>query len=254
MKKRKTNVDREHLSSDFIKSKQDFGTVLNQVKLLQKPVWKSAWFYGPVGLAVVAVVASAATFNPASQAPLEVSDFTVKPDSQFGIKPADSEVFRTSDKLEFEVKTKASEIDSRSHEVVRDVPVSPVEKVEYPQVEEEKVLNTIESAEVAHESIRKKSKFPHVNHVFTGEITIEDLREHPIESDVVERITEFTIHYAASNGNETLKVSGDRIPEHICASIQKNGIGYMLFITEIKGINDAGELISLPSLNMIPIE
>ena len=64
MKKFKTIVDREYLSSDYIESRQNFGQVLNEVNQLKPPVWKSAWFYGPVGISVLAVVVSIAGVDP----------------------------------------------------------------------------------------------------------------------------------------------------------------------------------------------
>lgn len=253
MKKRKTNVDREYLSSEYIQSKQDFGTVLNQVKLLQKPAWKSAWFYGPVGLAVVAVVASASTFNPTQMPSHETGNSTAKPNHHINPQSVENEVLPISKERIINEEKENASLGSRDQLEAKKLPVSEHRSVDTDQ-KKEVIQRALEEPEVVPEPIRKKSKFPHVNHVFTGEIPIEDLRHYPIESDAVERITEFTIHYAASNGDETIKVKGNRIPEDICTSIQKNGIGYMLFITEIKGINDLGELISLASINIIPVK
>ena len=63
MKNQRILVDRELLSKDYIKSKEDFGHVLSQVKNLKPPVWKTPWFYGPVGLAVAAITISAVNLN-----------------------------------------------------------------------------------------------------------------------------------------------------------------------------------------------
>ena len=64
MEKVKILIDREPLSKDYIESKQNFGQVLSQVKQLKPPVWKSPWFYGPVGLAVVALSVTAVNSIP----------------------------------------------------------------------------------------------------------------------------------------------------------------------------------------------
>lgn len=58
MKARKINLDRAPISSDKIESKQDFGHVVTNYKLIKPSFWTNPWFYGPVGLASFAIVVS----------------------------------------------------------------------------------------------------------------------------------------------------------------------------------------------------
>jgi hypothetical protein len=58
MKARKINLDRAPISSDKIESKQDFEHVLTNYKLIKPSFWTNPWFYGPVGLASLAIVVS----------------------------------------------------------------------------------------------------------------------------------------------------------------------------------------------------
>lgn len=53
--KTKFNLDRKPLDSSFIQSRQDFDKVLKGYQALKPPLWKNPWFYGPVGLASLAV-------------------------------------------------------------------------------------------------------------------------------------------------------------------------------------------------------
>lgn len=58
MTKMKTqfNLDRKQLTSEHINSRQDFDKVLKGSQAANAPFWKSPWFYGPTGLATIAVI------------------------------------------------------------------------------------------------------------------------------------------------------------------------------------------------------
>ncbi len=58
MKARKINLDRAPISSDKIESKQDFEHVLTNYNAIKPSFWTNPWFYGPVGLASLAIVVS----------------------------------------------------------------------------------------------------------------------------------------------------------------------------------------------------
>lgn len=47
------NLDRNPITSDQIKSKQNFDHILTKLKASNLPFWKSPWFWGPTGLASV---------------------------------------------------------------------------------------------------------------------------------------------------------------------------------------------------------
>lgn len=63
MKKLKINLDRPPLESKYIESKQNFDHVLNGFKQLKPPIWKNPWFYGPVGIASLALILSIGLIN-----------------------------------------------------------------------------------------------------------------------------------------------------------------------------------------------
>jgi hypothetical protein len=54
--KTKFNLDRDKLNSDYINSKQDYKRIMDGFEKLKPPIWKNPWFYGPVGLASLAVI------------------------------------------------------------------------------------------------------------------------------------------------------------------------------------------------------
>lgn len=63
MKARKINLDRKLLTSEQIEAKQNFDQVLEGFKAVKPTVWKNPWFYGPVGLASIALAVTLSMTN-----------------------------------------------------------------------------------------------------------------------------------------------------------------------------------------------
>ncbi|MDX1446406.1 hypothetical protein [Lishizhenia sp.] len=61
MNNRKMNLDRPKISSEEIKSRQNFDQILGNLKALHKPFYKKTWFWGTTGLATVAVAIGLST-------------------------------------------------------------------------------------------------------------------------------------------------------------------------------------------------
>jgi hypothetical protein len=56
MENRKINLDRAQISSEEIANRQDFSTLMNAFHGAPKPFWKSIWFWGPAGVASLAML------------------------------------------------------------------------------------------------------------------------------------------------------------------------------------------------------
>ncbi len=54
--KTKFNLDREPLDTSYIQSRQDFDKVINGYRAMKPPIWKNPWFYGPIGIASLAIL------------------------------------------------------------------------------------------------------------------------------------------------------------------------------------------------------
>lgn len=67
MKKVKINLDRKPLNSGYIESKQNFNQVLAGFKQIKPPIWKNPWFYGPIGVASLAILISLSLLNSNSE-------------------------------------------------------------------------------------------------------------------------------------------------------------------------------------------
>jgi len=255
MKNQNILVDRESLSKDYIQSKENFGHVLSQVKNLKPPVWKTPWFYGPVGLAVVAITVSAVQFNITEhieeQANLEkvlpINDRKIEVRTLALISPKDIE------KQSFEeVIPKKKQEPKNSEEIV------PQEK------EEGSKISTIESTlpesieqkttniSISSTSKVKKKSFPNIGGVYNGEISINTLcsAEGIRCGDL--KIQSFTLQYYNGKKEVIQSVIGNIVPDKACKAIAEHNWGSMVFITKIMGSNLAGDIFTLPSMNFIP--
>jgi hypothetical protein len=82
--KTKFNLDRKPLESSFINSKQDFDKVIKGYQAMKPPIWKNPWFYGPAGLASLAIILTLTFQNNilASDNNSTLSEITQKSENQ----------------------------------------------------------------------------------------------------------------------------------------------------------------------------
>lgn len=250
MKKIKTIIDREPVSSDYIASKQDFNNVVKQVEQLKSPVWKSGWFYGPIGMASVAVTISIARIDT-TEAKTEVSERIIA-------QKEDPPSMR-----EESIQVLNIEETSPQKREKPDIPTNE-EAIEAPIEEKNTHLPTIVSnREADQQTVEKKSEYPvyeekptvkristipHIGRNYTGNIAISELAQ-PITVNEMVEVVEFSIHFNTLNGTDSRHVQGNQIPEDVIESIKKYNNGYMFFINDIKGKKVDGAIISLLSMN-----
>jgi hypothetical protein len=94
MEKIKTTLDRPSLSSGYIRSKQDFKRVELEYKKLKPPLYSRFWFYGTVGMSVIALLLCAA----------KITNFDAESDRSVEHKNDIAAKIKTSNPLVFEVK------------------------------------------------------------------------------------------------------------------------------------------------------
>lgn len=239
MEIKKVILDRSKLSSTYIEQKQDFNHVLTNVKLTKTPTWKSPWFYGAVGLSSVAITAlSLSNFSNENnlyekKATLEKDPIIIAGTSSFTSKKKD-----VSSDVEFETEKELSP----KKKIISTV--SPIEN----QQEIVKV-NEVVAAEVVNK-MQNHSALPSINGIFNGNISKSDFQiSKLIESNSSVDILSYKVQYY--NGSEDVEVSivGNNIPLEIVDQISTYNNGQMIFFTEIKGVNNKGEISNLPSMN-----
>jgi hypothetical protein len=258
MEKIKTIVDREPVSSDYIEAKQDFGHVLSQVKNLKPPVWKTAWFYGPVGIAVVAVIVSITTLDPIIEIPTENASITIHDELIEHLNQPESsttvQVGSIQESSPPQVSYTATPIEESPAVLPQqEIEVEPIETQPTREVEVVNVpIQTNRNASVP--APVRKNRYPHIEYIFNGEdIPFETLSsENGIQLNDEIKIVAFDIHYnVEANSTETASVVGNKIPKRVLDKIKRYNIGYMIFITDVKGVDANGKVYSIDNINYI---
>lgn len=270
MEKMKTIIDREPLASDYIESRQNFGHVLDQFKTLKPAVWKTPWFYGPVGMAIVAVTISIVSFNShhllAEETEVATNVLNEQPSTE--ITKKDQPESPKEDQVVSVLKNDESSEEETVAENTDEQPVNetafvPKEDVDYfgKDLDEESLGNgsigdgNRNSEAVPEVKVEKKKNFlPHIDDFYTGEIPYARLSSGVIECNDEVQIISFKIHYNTPEGTATREVVGNRIPKSVLDQIRRYNIGYMLFITDITGQGTDGKFIKLTSLNFVATE
>ena len=185
MEKIKTIVDREPLSSSYIGSKQNFGHVLSQVKNLKPPVWKTFWFYGPVGLSAIAITVSVASINASGNYENDTASIIAREDKD-GTEMSIREDNVDSPKKAENTLSPTIKPSERNSAATKDK-ANPITVL--------KQQNNTENThlEQNHTELRK-NMFPHIEGIYTGNITIEKLcSEEGIQCNDEIRIISFSI-------------------------------------------------------------
>lgn len=251
MKKIKTIIDREPLGSDYIASRQNFDQVIQQASQLSVPTWKSAWFYGPIGMAVIAVTVSVVTIDPAS------ADASVTTASMDKVTPSENEgekMILASDAQEDKANPVGAETEpvleqvSHTNHAVQQPQANP--RVETQPEPEPIVETTTPLAEETNAPSRNKGAFAHIGQYYMGEIPVSAL-DQALECNDEIRIIAFNVHFNTLNGTETAPIIGNKIPAKIIEAIKQHNIGYMITFTDIKGKTAEGKVVSLLPMNFI---
>ncbi len=247
MKNHKILVDRKPLNENYIQSKQDFGKVLKGVSNLKPPIWKSAWFYGPVGLATVALTISATT--------IQANEMQDKENNLSSLSVEKQVIRKEKPKLlnNIDIHT-VPIVEHRIEKVERKkVPYQyPKKEEEKKSLEEKKEINIELKNQVIEEKTTLKITFPNINNVFTGDITFSNLCSENGITCGTKKITSFSLQYFNGKIDVSEDVEGNRISVKSCELIEKYNKGTMIYITNVKGVDEDGNNISFPSLNYIP--
>ena len=268
MEDRKTTLDRGQLSSEYIQGKQDFNHVLKVHRAMKPPLWKTAWFYGPVGLAIVAITISAVKFNPQQTTNTVYGETTTLEQTYVPTPPTETilavapfidedEVGSPQEKKEtLKSPVKSAPIKKQQN---RETAVPEVNEPAQQEVLVPKVILTVPeiSTNDRPKAIKKttnRNVMPTIDGVFTGNITAAQLcNSEGIFINDEWRVTQFTTQY--NNGVEEIiqKINGASIPESICWKIHKFNLNIPVFITEIVAVDQAGARKSVPSMSLTPV-
>jgi hypothetical protein len=113
----------------------------------------------------------------------------------------------------------------------------------------------IEHVKIGLDSSKVENLFPHIDHIYDGEILISQLGDLAgIQTAKNYKILSFVISYPHGEKNLSVDIKGNVIPKDVIEDIYKYAIGEMIFITNIVTEDINKHVFELVPMNLIPIE
>jgi hypothetical protein len=113
----------------------------------------------------------------------------------------------------------------------------------------------IEHVKIGLDSSDVENLFPHIDHIYDGEILISQLGDlEGIQTAKNYKVLSFVISYPHGEKNLSVDIKGNVIPKEIIEDIYKYAIGEMIFITNIVTEDINKHIFELVPMNLIPIE
>lgn len=256
MKYFKVNLDRKKLTSEYIESKQNFDSVLTKVNMSKSGFWKSAWFYGTIGLSGVAAIVG---YNfSQSENNFNETIITQKNSVQHTtVSPAKAE-------NELLIAQHIKTVEMHSSPVENKISTIPEKKITAPvqpdtdekkihigeTVAEQVVLkeNTIEKP--GKTKVVSRTSMPSISGVYNGDIQWENFKQGEIFVAEDLSVKQFSIQYTSRLGDRTISVEGSKIPQDVVLDLEKLGLNQTVFITNVIAKNDNGDLMRCYSMDL----
>lgn len=255
MEIKKVNLDRQNLSSSYIEKKQDFNHVLKSAKMTKIPTWKSPWFYGAVGLSSVAIVAMVFTNNNIKKelddkkATLKINNNPTKTviakneSKSMEEAPIDQIVAPHSSTLQKEALS-SNPSDLKIENVSIETKVDNAKEVISAPLAES-------TTQISKTPVKRQIGQPTINGIANGIISVDHLKNsNLIESNSSFEITSYEVQYFNGRQDVVAQIRSNAIPEELKNQIIANNVGEMIFITGIKGLDENGKIVKLPSINL----
>ena len=247
MEKIKTILDRKPISSEYINSKQDFGTVLNRVENLKTPIWKSTWFYGTVGVATVAIIVAAVTLTGGN----EVEQKKNSGEPQVVASQMDHDESE-SNTPKHQVHQPNTDKDNVEVEVKDDKPVEFEKQNSKSKQREAETYPKKEKTEVKVESV--EYGMPNIAGVSSGAVSINSIcRSTGLNVDGGVLIYGYTIQYRSCARDVVAKIRGNLIPPSICSEIRDCGSNIEISFLNIDGRDRNNAKVDLDDFTIVAI-
>lgn len=262
MKNYKINLNRKKLSSDYIKSKQNFEDVLSKsfsIGTASKSILKSGWFYGTIGLSSIAVVLCTSYTKPneiqighqsiakkqtntqimlasASLNQVESNHIQIKKNEVKQVQQAITENKQVEPLVVAENQLKDLKPENK-HKIQQNIPATKV------NLAEEIAAPTKKSTEIM-------VVIPKISGVHNGDIAWSDFEKGEIFIDQNITIEKFNINYTSQFGDKTVSVDSATIPKEVIQELKDLGLNQTIFITNIVAKDDLGNLLRCYSMDL----
>ena len=230
----KLNYNRPELSSSEIEKRQDFNTILNQIKTVKPYLFKKILFYGAMGLSSIA-----------------------------GIFILNSTTLKTSTKKTYGTKITLNKTISSNKPLLINKDVNPTISVNKPlksvinstiekvNFQEQKVDFTPEIKIDTKQIQQTNSLLPKISGVEYGTISSDQfLNAKKVETSNSSKIVSYTINYFKISNFIEKEIIGDELPDELKNDILTYHNQLPVSITNIKYIDTSNQLNSLPSIRL----
>ena len=263
MNKLKINVDRLKMSSKDISSRMDFEDILLSHKIMAKPFYKSAWFFGVTGLATVSlIVGSMYTLKQEGdelyrniQIVDNVSKITDTENNLINNKEIELNLNETT-KIEKPIDNKTT-LKIISNETEKIITIN--NSTEFQKNSKEDAVDSNPISEVENESINEVPKtfsfidlHPRISGKFDGTITKDELMNDEgltTNSDV--EIISFQLHLIEGMTSKVFDSKGNKLNSEMKLAIENVNVGEEVYFEKIKGKAHTGEIFRLSPIRYV---
>jgi hypothetical protein len=258
MNKTKIILDRPNISSGSIIEKQNFDELLANHKIMSKPFYKNAWFYGVSGMASISLLAGSYYFTGNS--------IDEPSESNLSLAMASPPLIIKGISKETEEKEVQNELKNSNDLNIGTVKVSDVVKSKDKELNQVIVEEVYQATEVKTELKEsnivsdKKEKHlfsffdlhPRISGKVNGSISKQELLDDKglvTNSDV--KIVEFELHIVDGVGGKVFDGSGNNLTTDMKTAIEKVNVGEEIYFENIKGLANSGDLVVLSPLRYV---
>lgn len=230
----KLNYNRPKLSSSEIEKRQDFNSVLNQIKTVKPYLFKKILFYGTIGLTSIAGI------------------FILNSTT---LKTSTKKIYGTKITLN---KTLISKKSQQNHKainpmILRNVPSRKVKASIFHETEifEQKTETTSEMKVERKKYQQTNSLLPKISGVEYGAISADQfLNAKKVEIASSTKIVSFNINYFKISNFIEKEIIGDELPDELKNEILTYHNQLPVSITNIMCVDSNNQLNSLPSIRL----
>ena len=252
MSKIKINLDRVGMSSEEISKRMNFEDILVHQKIMAKPFYKTAWFYGVSGLATVSLVAG--------------SIYSMEPE---GDKMLYSNVVTESTpnvtQMAIQEIAEPSDVEGINQEVIKKetLPIEEtntlIETTNQKPIELENVIIPVVSHEIVQVESDSENKtfsymdlYPRISGRINGGITKEELlNDEGLVTNCDIKIISFQLHLIDGTGGKVFESSGNVLNREMKTALTHINVGEEIYFEQIEGQGGSGEIIRLSPLRYV---
>jgi hypothetical protein len=255
MSKIKINLDRPGISSKEIANKMNFEEILLHQKIMTKPFYKSAWFYGVSGIASVSLIASTLySMNMEGDKIVSLNTITERsntlklkiPDSK-GV-PFEKEITenKINKKTPIEEKPTLKTVKNQNTTIIEDDNI-----LNNTSVEVNSISNIKVEAELP-EVFSFMDLYPRISGRLNGSITKEELlNDKGLVTNSTVKIVSFQLHLVDATGGKVFESKGNILNSEMKMAIGSINVGEEIYFEKIDGQASTGEIVRLSPLRYV---